>query len=70
MYDKGEFRPFDSILNALLYPGLGWGINKIRFGLVGLYLRLTITGSRWKRHRGCLDAGVAGNRSMESMWSR
>ncbi|MBG0771527.1 MAG: FAD-dependent oxidoreductase, partial [Anaerolineaceae bacterium] len=41
MYDKGQFRPFDSIMAALLYPGLGWGINKIRFGLVGLYLRMT-----------------------------
>jgi protoporphyrinogen oxidase len=41
MYHKDKFYPFDSILNALLYPGLGWGINKIRFGLVGLYLRLT-----------------------------
>ena len=41
MYHKGEWYPFDSILNALLFPGLGWGLNKIRFGLVGLYLRLT-----------------------------
>ena len=28
-----------------LFPGLGWGVNKIRFGLVGLYLRLT---TNWK----------------------
>ena len=41
VYHKGKFYPFDSYLNALLFPGLGWGINKIRFGLVGLYLRLT-----------------------------
>lgn len=41
MYHNEKFYPFDSYLNALLYPGLGWGINKIRFGLVGLYLRLT-----------------------------
>ena len=41
MYHEGTFYPFDSILQALLFPGLGWGINKIRFGLVGLYLRLT-----------------------------
>ena len=41
MYHQGKFYPFDSILNALLFPGLGWGINKIRFGLVGLFLRLT-----------------------------
>ncbi len=41
MYHQGKFYPLDSILNAILFPGLGWGINKIRFGLVGLYLRLT-----------------------------
>jgi len=41
MYHNGKFYPFDSILKAILFPGLGWGINKIRFGLVGLYLRLT-----------------------------
>jgi len=41
MYYKGRFYPFDSITSALLYPGLGWGINKIRFGLVGLFLRLS-----------------------------
>jgi protoporphyrinogen oxidase len=41
VYHNGKFYPFDSYLNALLFPGLGWGINKIRFGLVGLYLRLT-----------------------------
>jgi protoporphyrinogen oxidase len=41
MYFKGRFYPFDSILTALLYPGLGWGVDKIRFGLVGLFLRLT-----------------------------
>jgi protoporphyrinogen oxidase len=43
---EGKWYPFDSILNALRYPGLGWGINKIRFGLVGLYLKLT---NNWKR---------------------
>jgi len=30
MYHKGKFYPFDSIPAAILYPGLGWGINKIR----------------------------------------
>jgi len=45
MYTKGKFYPFDSIISALLYPGLGFGINKIRFGLVGVYLRLT---NNWK----------------------
>jgi len=45
MYYNGKFYPFDSILKAILFPGLGWGLNKIRFGLVGLYLRLT---NNWK----------------------
>ena len=42
---KGKWYPFDSILKALLFPGLGFGLNKVRFGLVGLYLRLT---NNWK----------------------
>lgn len=41
MYHNGKFYPFDSIPAALAYPGLGYGFNKIRFGLVGVYLRLT-----------------------------
>ncbi len=41
MYHNGQFYPFDSIPSALLFPGLGWGFNKIRFGLVTLFLRLT-----------------------------
>ena len=41
MYHQGNFYPFDSILTALLFPGLGWGIHKLRFGIIGLYLRLT-----------------------------
>ncbi|HSQ27977.1 MAG TPA: NAD(P)/FAD-dependent oxidoreductase [Anaerolineales bacterium] len=41
MFYKDRFYPFDSIPAALLFPGLGWGINKIRFGLVGLFLRLS-----------------------------
>jgi protoporphyrinogen oxidase len=45
MYHNGKFYPFDAIPQMILYPGLGWGINKIRFGLVGLYLRLT---TNWK----------------------
>ncbi len=45
MYHNGKFYPFDSIPSALLYPGLGYGINKIRFGLVGVYLRMT---KNWK----------------------
>lgn len=42
---QGRWYPFDSIPNALRYPGLGWGVNKVRFGLVGVYLRLT---NQWK----------------------
>ncbi len=45
MYHDGKFYPFDSIMKALLFPGLGFGINKIRFGLVGVFLRLT---NNWK----------------------
>ena len=41
MYHKGKFYPFDAIPQMALFPGLGWGIDKIRFGLVGLYLKLT-----------------------------
>lgn len=42
---NGKWYPFDSILRALLFPGLGFGLNKIRFGFVGLFLRLT---NNWK----------------------
>jgi protoporphyrinogen oxidase len=45
MYHNGKFYPFDSVVKALLFPGLGFGINKIRFGLVGVFLRLT---NNWK----------------------
>ena len=45
MYHNGKFYPLDSISKAIMFPGLGWGINKIRFGLVGLFLRLT---TNWK----------------------
>jgi protoporphyrinogen oxidase len=41
LYHNGKFYPFVSISKAVLFPGLGWGLNKIRFGLVGLYLRST-----------------------------
>jgi protoporphyrinogen oxidase len=40
MYDRGEFHAFDSPLAVLTFPGLSW-IDKFRFGLTGLYLRLT-----------------------------
>ncbi len=69
MYSKGRFYPFDSIPAALLYPGLGWGINKIRFGLVGLYLRLT---SNWKpMEKTTVDAWMrkwAGDKVYREMW--
>lgn len=45
MYYQGKFYPFDSILKALLFPGLGWGVHKARFGMVGLFLRLS---SNWR----------------------
>lgn len=69
MYDDGKFYPFDSILSALLFPGLGWGLTKVRFGLVGLYLRLT---NNWKPlEKATVDAWMrkwAGDRAYELMW--
>lgn len=69
MYHKGKFYPFDSIINALLFPGLGFGINKIRFGLVGLYLRLT---NNWKPlEHTTVDAWMrkwAGKKVYKLMW--
>lgn len=69
VYHEGKFYPFDSIPAALLYPGLGWGLDKIRFGLVGLFLRLT---NNWKPlERSTVDAWMrkwAGKRVYESMW--
>lgn len=69
VYNQGKFYPFDSIPAALLYPGLGWGINKIRFGLVGLYLRLT---KNWQSlEKTTVDTWMrkwAGNKVYESMW--
>jgi protoporphyrinogen oxidase len=69
MYYKGRFYPFDSITKAILFPGLGWGINKARFGFVGLFLRLTnnwqalekYTVDAWMRH-------WAGDTVYELMW--
>src|SRR5919106_2013929 len=69
MYYKGKFYPFDSILRALLFPGLGFGLDKIRFGFVGLFLRLTnnwralekFTADEWMRK-------YAGKRVYEKMW--
>jgi len=69
MYHDGKFHQFDSLLSALLFPGLGWGLAKLRFGLVGLYLRFTknwrpleaITVEKWM-------CRWAGRRVYETMW--
>ncbi|RPI92574.1 MAG: NAD(P)/FAD-dependent oxidoreductase [Chloroflexi bacterium] len=69
MYHKGKFYPFDSIIRALLFPGLGFGLDKIRFGFVGLYLRLTnnwralekVTANAWMMK-------WAGKNVYEKMW--
>ncbi|MEJ2757335.1 MAG: NAD(P)/FAD-dependent oxidoreductase [Anaerolineales bacterium] len=69
MFYQGKWYPFDSIPNALMYPGLGWGINKVRFGLVGLYLRLT---NNWKPlEKVTVDAWMrkwAGEKVYSEMW--
>ncbi len=69
VFYNGKFYPFDSIPAAILYPGLGWGINKIRFGLVGLYLKLT---RNWQTlEKSTADAWMrkwAGDKVYESMW--
>lgn len=69
MYHEDQFYPFDSIPAALMFPGLGWGAHKIRFGLVGLYLKLTnnwrplekTTVEKWMRN-------WAGDYVYETMW--
>ncbi len=69
MYYKKKWYPFDSIINALRFPGLGFGLNKIRFGFVGLFLRLT---NNWKAlekvtaHEWMLK--YAGKQVYEKMW--
>jgi len=69
MYHKEKFYPFDSIVKMALFPGLGWGVNKVRFGLVGLYLRLT---NNWKPlERTSVDAWMrkwAGEKVYKLMW--
>jgi protoporphyrinogen oxidase len=69
MYFQGKFYPFDSILKAILFPGLGWGVNKARFGLVGLFLRLT---NNWRTlEKYSVDHWMrkwAGDRVYELMW--
>ncbi len=69
VYHQGKFYPFDAILQMARFPGLGWGLDKIRFGLVGLYLKLTnnwqpleaTTVEAWMRR-------WAGDRVYERMW--
>ncbi len=69
VYHNETWYPFDSILSALAFPGLGWGADKARFGLVGLFLRFTknwralerVTAHEWLRR-------WAGRRAYESMW--
>ncbi len=66
---NGRWYPFDSIPQALLFPGLGYGIDKIRFGFVGLFLRLTNNWKALEHHTA--DAWMtrwAGRRVYEKMW--
>ncbi len=69
MYYKGKFYPFDSILKMALFPGLGFGLDKIRFGFVGLFLRLT---NNWKAlEKVTADSWMlkwAGKNVYEKMW--
>ncbi len=69
MLYKDKWYPFDSIPAAILFPGLGWGINKARFGFVGLYLRLT---NNWRGlEKSTVDAWMrkwAGDKVYELMW--
>ena len=69
MLYKDKFHPFDSILNALRFPGLGFGFNKIRFGFVGLFLRIT---KNWQSlEKNTTDAWMmkwAGKQVYEQMW--
>ncbi|HNN11918.1 MAG TPA: NAD(P)/FAD-dependent oxidoreductase [Anaerolineales bacterium] len=69
MYYKEKWYPFDSILKMALFPGLGWGLNKIRFGFVGLFLRLT---NNWRAlEQVTADAWMlkyAGKQVYEQMW--
>ena len=66
---QDKWYPFDSIPQALLFPGLGWGLNKIRFGLVGVYLRLT---KNWQQlEKITADAWMkkwAGEKVYQQMW--
>ena len=69
MYYKGRFYPFDTIPAAIAYPGLGYGIHKLRFGLAGVYLRITknwqalekVTAKEWMTK-------YAGEFAYKTMW--
>ena len=69
MLHRDKWYPFDSIINALLFPGLGFGLEKIRFGFVGLFLRLT---NDWRAlEKVTADSWMtkwAGKRVYEQMW--
>ena len=69
MLHDGRWYPFDSIPQAIMFPGLGWGLNKIRFGMVGLYLRLT---NNWQNlEKTTVDAWMrkwAGEKVYQLMW--
>ena len=69
MYHKGKFYPFDSIISALLYPGLGWGITKLRFGLVNLAIRFS---NNWRAlEKYTVDEWMrkyAGDKAYEAVW--
>jgi protoporphyrinogen oxidase len=66
---RGKWYPFDSIPKALMFPGLGFGLDKVRFGFVGLFLRLTNNWKALERHTA--DTWMtrwAGRRVYEKMW--
>lgn len=69
VYHDGKFQPFDSIISALLFPGLGYGLDKLRFGLASLYLRL---GNDWRAlEKFTVDEWMrrwAGEKAYKVMW--
>jgi protoporphyrinogen oxidase len=68
MYHEGRFYAFDSALAVLRFPGIPF-VDRVRCGLVALYLRLT---PRWQPlERVTADAWLRkwlGVRAYESMW--